>query len=97
MRTTAPQTATRLDPNINPNIKPPASVAPSDASLNQWFNGTAFHANALGTFGNSGRNNIHGPGALTFDMAVMRRFAITGRHRLEAWAEGFNILKSPGL
>jgi len=67
----------------------------SNPSLNQWFNGSAFRANALGTFGNSGRNNLQGPGALTLDIAVIRRFSITERHRLEARAEAFNILNHP--
>src|SRR5260370_229798 len=67
----------------------------SNPSLNQWFNTAAFRSNALGTYGNSGRNNIEGPGGLTFDMALMRRFAITERQKVEARAEAFNILNHP--
>jgi hypothetical protein len=67
----------------------------SEPSLSRWFNTAAFRANALGTFGNSGRNNIQGPGGLTFDMALLRRFSVTERHKIEARAEAFNILNHP--
>jgi Carboxypeptidase regulatory-like domain len=67
----------------------------SNPSLDQWFNPAAFRSNALGAFGNSGRNNLQGPGAFTFDMALLRRFSITERHRVEARAEAFNILNHP--
>ncbi len=83
---------------IGVNADRPDAIADSHVShpsLSQWFNTAAFRANALGTFGNAGRNNLQGPGALTFDMAVMRRFSITERHRVEARAEAFNILNHP--
>ena len=83
---------------IGVNADRPDAIADSHVSspsLNQWFNTAAFRAYALGTFGNSGRNNLQGPGALTLDMAVMRRFSITERHRVEARAEAFNILNHP--
>jgi Carboxypeptidase regulatory-like domain len=49
-------------------------------------------ANATGTFGNSGRNNLQGPGSFTFDAALMRRFAITEHQYIQVRAEAFNIL-----
>lgn len=61
----------------------------------RWFDTKAFQANKLGTFGNSGRNNIEGPGAFTFDLAVMRMFPVTERQRVEARAEAFNVLNHP--
>jgi hypothetical protein len=64
----------------------------SKPSLNQWFNTAAFKANAPGTFGNSGRNNLEGPGAFTFDTALMRRFQIVEKQQIEVRAEAFNIL-----
>jgi hypothetical protein len=76
-------------PNVigDPNV--------SNPSLNQWFNASAFQANALGTFGNSGRDNLQGPGALTLDTALIRRFAIREHQALEARAEAFNIMNHP--
>ena len=76
-----------------PNVVGSSNV--SNPSLSEWFNPAAFQANALGTFGNSGRNNIQGPGGLTFDLAVIRRFSIAERHKIEARAEAFNILNHP--
>jgi hypothetical protein len=67
----------------------------SNPSLTEWFNPAAFQPNAMGTFGNSGRNNIQGPGGFTFDLALMRRFSVTERQKVEARAEAFNILNHP--
>jgi len=64
-------------------------------SLDRWFNTAAFRANATGTFGNSGRNNLEGPGAFTFDVALLRRFSMTERFKLETRAEAFNVLNHP--
>lgn len=67
----------------------------AEPSLDRWFNTAAFRANATGTFGNSGRNNIEGPGAFTFDLALLRRFSLTERYKLETRAEAFNVLNHP--
>lgn len=64
-------------------------------SPGRWFNPAAFTLSPLGTFGNSGRNNLEGPGGFTFDLALMRHFAITERHRLQVRAEAFNVLNHP--
>jgi Carboxypeptidase regulatory-like domain len=67
----------------------------SEPSLAAWFNTAAFRSNATATFGNSGRNNLEGPGGFTLDAAVMRKFAITERHGLQLRAEAFNVLNHP--
>ena len=54
--------------------------------------GTAFVANPVGSFGNVGRNSMTGPGALSVDATVSRRFAITERWKLEARVEAFNVI-----
>ncbi len=61
-------------------------------NLPQYLNGSAFVENATGTFGNVGRNSVYTPGTFEFDASVSRIFAITERWRLEARAEGFNII-----
>jgi hypothetical protein len=68
---------------------------PATQSLNQWFNSAAFQLSPLGTFGNTGRNIIQGPGGLTLDTALTRTFSITEHHKLEVRAEAFNILNHP--
>ena len=66
----------------------PSSIGPSL----QWFTPGAFVANPAGTFGNVGRDSLRGPGQISFDMALSRDFALTERFRLEARAEGFNVI-----
>jgi len=55
-------------------------------NLPQYLNGAAFTENAIGTYGNVGRNSVYTPGTFEFDAAVSRIFAITERWRLEARA-----------
>jgi hypothetical protein len=76
-----------------PNVV--GNPVPSERTLNAWFNKAAYQANAAGTFGNAGRNSIQGPGAFTFDAALMRDFALTERHHLLLRGEAFNILNHP--
>jgi hypothetical protein len=52
----------------------------------------AFVANPIGTSGNSGRNSLQGPGALSVDMTLSRTFPVTERWRLEARFEAFNVI-----
>ena len=75
----------------NPNAKPcvPGTL----------FNTCAFSDNSitpgiipLGTFGNSGRNIIEGPGYKTWDTSLVKQFPINEQKHLEFRAEFFNIL-----
>ncbi len=74
------------------------SVAPSDPPY--WFNPSAFMcagSNAActvssGLFGNLGRNAVYGPGQISWDMAVTRRFPLSERWKLDLRADFFNIL-----
>jgi hypothetical protein len=70
----------------------PKVANPSSA---QWFDPAAFQLAPAGSFGNSGRNNIEGPGGFTFDVALMRYFQIIEGHRLQVRAEAFNVLNHP--
>ena len=44
-----------------------------------------------GLFGNTGRNNFLGPNLLQVDLAVVKRFPITERHRVTFRAEASNV------
>jgi hypothetical protein len=46
----------------------------------------------MGTFGNLGRDVIHGPGRINFDLSLTRSFRLTERFRLEARGEAFNAI-----
>ena len=55
----------------------------------------AFQLQALGQFGNSGRNTLRGPSTTVFDFSLMRDFAIRERLSLQARWEVFNLANSP--
>jgi hypothetical protein len=51
----------------------------------------AFSLPAPGVFGNSGRNNLRGPGMIDLDASVSRNFSIMERIKLQFRAEAFNL------
>ncbi len=59
--------------------------------VQEWFNTQAFVVNALGTYGDSRRGAVRGPGSFTWDMSFVRQFPITERLRLEYRFDGSNI------
>ena len=65
---------------------------PAVQSSADWINRSAFAPNAIGTFGNLGRNALTGPGFFQFDAALSRLFAVRERLSLEARFEAFNVL-----
>ncbi|GGA56805.1 hypothetical protein GCM10011507_05160 [Edaphobacter acidisoli] len=64
----------------------PAGVS----KLAEYFNTAAFTENALGTFGDSGRNSITGPGSWSSDVGLLKNFPITERFNFTFRAEAFN-------
>ena len=70
----------------------PANSGCSFAPCVQWLNPQAFQANALGTYGNLGRNALRGPGTVNLDVAVSRIFKFPERFSLQAHAESFKLL-----
>jgi hypothetical protein len=68
-----------------------AALSPSKRTVSQWFNTSAFALTAAYTFGNSGRSILDGPGTISVDFSLMKRFFITERQRLQLRAEFFNI------
>ncbi|HWY87600.1 MAG TPA: hypothetical protein VNX28_12785, partial [Gemmataceae bacterium] len=55
-----------------------------------YFNTSLFTPNALGTPGTASRRSFHGPGALNFDLALLRTFRITESKALQFRLETFN-------
>jgi hypothetical protein len=53
-------------------------------------NPNAFTVNALGTFGNSGRNILQAPGANNWDLGMSKNFQMSERFRLQIRGEAFN-------
>jgi hypothetical protein len=74
-------------PNLvgNPNDGPKTS--------HEWFNTQAFQQNTqLGTFGNSGRNNVQAAGFSQLDFAVFKNFRLAESATLQFRGEFFNLL-----
>ena len=63
----------------------------------EWFNTKAFQVNALGTFGDAGRNDLRRPGLINTNASVFRHFSISERVQLELRGEAFNALNHPNL
>jgi outer membrane receptor protein involved in Fe transport len=63
-------------------------------TVDSWFDKTAFVAVPSGTFGNSGRNILRGPGLVNVDTALQRRFTISGQTAVELRWEVFNLFNS---
>jgi hypothetical protein len=77
-----------------------ANLPSGSRTLAQWFNTKAFLAPEKmtpGHFGNAGRNIVIGPGLQTWDLSLMKQFAVHERMRLQFRAEGFNILNHPNF
>ena len=64
--------------------------------LNNYFNGAAFAVNQPGTFGDSGKNIITGPGTNTADMAFMKNWQFEHTN-LQFRGELFNAFNHPNF
>jgi len=69
----------------------------SNPSANEWFNTSAFAIPPYGTFGNSGRNTLEGPGMATVDLSLVKNTAIRDRATVQFRVEGFNVLNHTNL
>jgi hypothetical protein len=70
---------------------------PRDERLAKYFDTAAFRQNAPGTFGNSGRNVISGPGSLAIDTSLSKSFALAESHRLQLRFDAFNLPNTPNF
>jgi hypothetical protein len=82
--------------NDRPNVTGDPSLPPGDRTETRWFNTAAFSMPAFGTFGNSGRNTLDGPGYKNINMAVIKLIPL-GAVRLQARFEVFNLLNTTNL
>jgi hypothetical protein len=64
----------------------------SNPSANAWFNTSAFVIPPYGSFGNSGRNTVEGPGMATVDLSLVKNTVIRERAAVQFRVEGFNAL-----
>jgi len=66
-------------------------------SIDEWFNTTAFVANAPFTYGNAPRNLLRGPGYFSLDLAVRKGFQLSSRVRADLRIESFNVTNAPNF
>ena len=87
--------ADRADLTV-PSIKDAVlSTGRSHAQLiNEWFDTSAFAPNAIGTFGNSGKNALRGPRYFDVDFALLKDAKITERYSLQFRAEFYNAFNN---
>jgi hypothetical protein len=82
---------------------PPLPGGRSQAQqLHEWFNTQAFTVNTLGTYGNTPRNYLEGPGFANLDFSVMRGFPIhigplAESQVLQLRGEFFNVFNHPNF
>ena len=63
------------------------------ASINQWFNTTAYVAvKGTGSLGNAQYNSTWGPGIANFDTSLLKTFRPSERLRIQTGVEAFNTL-----
>jgi hypothetical protein len=71
------------------------SLAKGQRTLSQWFNTQAFSVPAAGTYGNSGRNILEGPGTKAVDFSLFKDTHLTESKVLQLRAEAFNLANTP--
>ena len=76
-------------------VNPVLSHGRSHAALvNAWFNTAAFQSNAIGTFGNSGKNFLRGPRYFDTDAAILKTTELEKGISLQFRAEFYNALNN---
>jgi hypothetical protein len=71
-----------------------SSSRPHAQLVQEWFNPTVFADNAVGTFGNSGKNILRGPRFFETDLGLMKTTQITERTSAQFRAEFFNAFNN---
>lgn len=79
-----------------PNIsQTKLSTSRSHAELiNEWFNTADFVPNAIGTYGNIGKNSLRGPRLFTTDLALLKAGKVNERVNYEFRAEFYNTFNN---
>lgn len=86
-----------VDPD-RPDLVGDPNLPSSQRSPERWFNTSAFALPPPGTFGNTGRNIVIGPGTTNVDFAIHKVTRLGGeKHILEFRAEFFNIFNHPNF
>jgi hypothetical protein len=71
------------------------SLPSNQRTLGEWFNTSAFANPTPGTWGDSGRNILQGPGTKNIDFSVFKNTHLTEAKVLQLRAEFFNLFNTP--
>lgn len=77
---------------IRPSWNPAFSGTVVLGGPNQYYNPNAFVVPAAGTYGDTGRNVLRGPGLAQLDFSALKKFDLSERLHAQFRAEFFNIL-----
>jgi hypothetical protein len=77
--------------------KPAYTSGSRGQRIAEWFTTASFVPNALGTFGNSGRNILRGPSHFLVDWSIMKYIPVSERWKLQFRAEFFNVFNHTQL
>ena len=80
-----------------PDLVAGVSPYPSERTPEQWLNIEAFAVPARGTWGNSPRNFLRGPGLFQVDLSLQKRFTFGGTRNVEFRWEAFNAFNRANL
>lgn len=62
--------------------------------IQEWFNTSLFVPNAIGTFGNTGKNILYGPRLFSTNMALIKDTRVSERVSVQFRAEAFNTINN---
>ncbi|MGD0098465.1 MAG: TonB-dependent receptor [Terracidiphilus sp.] len=71
------------------------SLPKGQRKLSEWFNTADFTSAPQGTWGNSGRNTLQGPGTKNIDFSVFKNTHLTESKILQLRLETFNLFNTP--
>jgi hypothetical protein len=93
------RTGVNLDrPNLIAGADPYSHAKIQRTGANQtYFNRAAFAPNAVGTYGNIGRNAFRTPNFYNVDLSLSRTFPVHERLNFQLRMEGFNIFNHPNF
>ncbi len=71
------------------------SLPSNQRNLGEWFNTTVFANPTAGTWGDSGRNILQGPGTKNIDFSLFKNTHLSEAKVLQLRAEFFNLFNTP--
>lgn len=82
---------------VRPNRVGSGALPRGQRGADRWFDKSAFVIPAAGTFGNSGRGILKGPGINNWDLTLMKNTPIFEKQTLQFRAEFFNLVNHPNF